>query len=177
MRAAVGWRVPIVLLGWVVACSAPSQETTQAVQTANPVPETIPRTASADLEPAPGSQVKGAITFLQSGGPVQVVAHVRGLQPGPHRLSIQESGDCSAADASVAGGSFDLGKLVADQDGYAQLEAGFESLSLSEGVNSIIGRGVVVRREANDEPAGATVACGVVAAHPVPTGPREGSGL
>ncbi len=200
MRPLPGWRVLTTLLGWAVACSSPSQEATQALQTAHPLEERLPLTASADLEPTRGHQAKGAITFQERDSRVRVVAHIRGLQPGEHALSIQESGGCSAADATGIGGHFnptnsrhgspqgeehhagDLGNVVADEDGYAQVDATFDSLSLSEGPNSIIGRGVIVYAEADDSTtqpagnAGSRVACGVVVAHQVPTGPREGSG-
>jgi Cu-Zn family superoxide dismutase len=140
--------------------------------------------ATAKLESKSGSQVTGTVTFTQTGDTVQVVADITGLTPGKHGFHIHEFGDCSAADASSAGGHFnpmkkphgapdaaerhagDLGNLEADASGKAHLELKDNMLKLS-GENSILGRGVIVHEKVDDwsQPvgnAGGRLACGVI---------------
>ena len=125
-----------------------------------------------------------SVTFTKVGDTVQVVADITGLTPGKHGFHIHEFGDCSAADASSAGGHFnpmkkphgapdaaerhagDLGNLEADSTGKAHLELKDIMLKLS-GENCIMGRGVIVHEKVDDwsQPtgnAGGRVACGVI---------------
>jgi Cu-Zn family superoxide dismutase len=143
-----------------------------------------PSKAIAVLHSASGSQVTGTVTFTKVGDTVQVVADVTGLTPGKHGFHIHEFGDCSATDASSAGGHFnpmkkphgapdaaerhagDLGNLEADSTGKAHVELKDSMLKLS-GENSILGRGVIVHEKVDDwsQPtgnAGGRLACGVI---------------
>lgn len=141
--------------------------------------------AIAVLHPASGSQVMGTVTFTKTDGGVQVVADVTGLPPGKHGFHIHEFGDCSAPDATSAGGHFnptndphaghdaakrhegDLGNIEADSSGKAHLELTDKMMTMS-GDKSIIGRGLIVHEKADDlttQPtgnAGGRVACGVI---------------
>ena len=140
--------------------------------------------AIAVLHSSSGSQVMGTVTFTQMGDTVQVIADVTGLTPGKHGFHIHEFGDCSAADASSAGGHFnpmkkphgapdaperhagDMGNLEADSTGKAHLELKDNMLKLS-GENSILGHGVIVHEKVDDwsQPvgnAGGRLACGVI---------------
>ena len=63
-------------------------------------------TASAELAPTQGNTARGTVTFTQTGERVRVVANVTGLAPGPHGFHVHEKGDCSAPDATSAGGHF-----------------------------------------------------------------------
>jgi Cu-Zn family superoxide dismutase len=146
------------------------------------------QTATATLAPTAGNTAKGAVTFTQQGNRVGVVANVSGLSPGPHGFHVHEKGDCSAADGSSAGGHFnpgnkphgdpsssdhhagDLPMLVADANGNATLTTELTSLSVGAGETDVIGKSVVVHKDADDfktQPAGnsgARVACGVIGA-------------
>lgn len=142
----------------------------------------------AKLEPKSGSKVTGTVTFTQEGGEVRIVADIENLTPGKHGFHIHEKGDCSAADASSAGGHYnpahsphhggvdtperhagDFGNITADASGKAHLDWKGKGLSLS-GLESIQGKSVVVHEKEDDlktDPAGnsgARVACGVIAA-------------
>ena len=141
--------------------------------------------AIAVLSPTANSKVMGAVTFTQSGDSVKVVAELSGLTPGKHGFHIHEFGDCSAPDATSAGGHFnptkhqhgapdasdrhegDLGNIEADANGKAHLEVTDTMLKLS-GNDSIIGHAVIVHEKADDlktQPtgdAGSRVACGVI---------------
>lgn len=140
--------------------------------------------ATATLEPKSGSKVTGTVTFAKTGNETRVVADVENLTPGKHGFHIHEKGDCSAADASSAGGHFnpthqhhggtsgtarhagDLGNIEADASGKAHLDW-TGKLSFS-GDDSIVGKSVVVHEKADDlktDPAGnsgARIACGEI---------------
>jgi len=145
----------------------------------------IPRQAVVELHPTQGNQVHGTIRFSQVADGIRVVADVSGLTPGKHGFHIHEKGDCSAPDASSAGGHFnptgmphggphsvqrhvgDLGNLVADQSGRARAEF-IDTQIAFEGPNSILNRSVIVHAQPDDlvsQPtgnAGARVACGII---------------
>jgi len=130
----------------------------------------------------------GMIMFSQESDGVKIVAHIVGAPPGTHGLHIHEIGDCSSDDFKSAGGHFnptaaahgapedaerhagDLGNIEIGDDGSGHLELMSDMLSLGEGENSVIGRGVILHAKADDlvsQPtgaAGARLACGVVVA-------------
>ncbi len=149
------------------------------------------QSATAILAPTKGNAVSGTVNFTQKGDVVLVEAKVNGLKPnGTNGIHIHEKGNCSAADASSAGGHFnptssqhggptgatrhggDLGNLKADANGYAQLSEEVSGLALGADPNSIIGRAVIVHAGADDlktQPSGnsgARVACGLISKNP-----------
>ena len=150
--------------------------------------ETMEGTATravAVLRPTAGSTVSGTITFTKVQDGIKVVADIDGLKPGVHGFHVHEFGDLTAADGTSAGGHFnphntahgapsdqlrhvgDLGNVVADEHGHAHYEW-TDSMIKFSGIDSIIGRSVVVHAGADDlhsQPtgnAGARVAAGVI---------------
>jgi Cu-Zn family superoxide dismutase len=141
--------------------------------------------AVAVLHATRGNNVSGTVTFTKVDGGMRVVADIEGLTPGDHGFHIHEFGDCSAADATSAGGHFnpdghlhagpgaalrhegDLGNITANANGKAHYDLVDAKLSF-DGQHSIIGRSVIVHEKADDlktQPtgnAGARVACGVI---------------
>ncbi|UCH64213.1 MAG: superoxide dismutase family protein [Fidelibacterota bacterium] len=141
--------------------------------------------AIAVLYPTGGNGASGSVRFIQADHGVRVVAQLHGLTPGPHGFHIHQYGDCSAPDASSAGGHFnptgaphagpdtgkrhlgDLGNIIADETGNAYLDVVDHLLTL-EGPNGIVGRAVVLHAGADDltsQPSGAAgprIACGVI---------------
>jgi len=156
----------------------------------DPGPTATPRTAVAMLAAASGSNVSGTIQFREVDGGVEVTADVAGLTPGDHGWHVHEKGDCSAPDASSAGGHFnpsghphgapdaaqrhegDFGNLTAGDDGKATKTFVMKGISLGDGANSVVGKGFIVHEKADDlttQPtgnAGGRVACGVIAVGP-----------
>ncbi|HEX4986457.1 MAG TPA: superoxide dismutase family protein [Burkholderiales bacterium] len=149
------------------------------------------QSATAILAPTKGNAVSGTVNFTQKGDVVLVEAKINGLKPnGSSGIHIHEKGNCSAADASSAGGHFnptgsrhggptgaarhggDLGNLKADANGYAQLSEEIGGISLGTDPASIIGRAVIVHAGTDDmksQPAGnsgARVACGLISKNP-----------
>ena len=146
--------------------------------------------AQAELKPTQGNTASGWVRFEQRGSGVLVTAEVRGLKANSeHGFHVHEKGDCSAPDATSAGGHFnpggsphahylqgarhagDMTNLMADASGVARYSYTSDMLSVAGGAaNGVIGRAVVVHRDPDDyrsQPAGNSgprIACGVVAA-------------
>ena len=139
------------------------------------------------MKPTEGNKATGKVSFISQNGGLRVVADIEGLTPGKHGFHIHQTGDCSAPDASSAGGHFnpgntphgapesppakrhagDLGNLEANAEGKAHYEMVDPVLSLG-GPNSIVGKSVIVHAQPDDlstQPtgnAGPRQACGVI---------------
>jgi Cu-Zn family superoxide dismutase len=142
--------------------------------------------AIADLAATKGNTAAGTVTFTQKGDQVIVHAKVSGLAAGTHGFHIHEKGDCSSGDGVSAGGHFNpLGKphsyptvedrhagdmpmLAADASGNAVMTAELDVIAVGGGAADVIGRAVIVHKDADDfktQPtgnSGARVACGVI---------------
>jgi superoxide dismutase, Cu-Zn family len=143
--------------------------------------------ARATLAPTAGNQASGTVAFESVGDKVHVSARLAGLAPGSHGFHIHEKGDCSAPDGMSAGGHFnpsgkphgdpaaaehhggDMPMITADASGTATLDATIDTVTIGAGMADIVGRAVVVHKDADDyktQPtgnSGARVACGVIA--------------
>jgi len=150
------------------------------------VPPAAP-SAEARLQPTQGHTARGVVSFAQKGDEVVVTALFSGLTPGDHGFHIHEKGDCSAPDATSAGGHFnpgddkhgnphkgehhagDLPMLKADANGNASLTTTVSGITLGKGEANILGRAVIVHAAPDDfktQPtgnSGARVACGIIA--------------
>jgi Cu-Zn family superoxide dismutase len=144
--------------------------------------------AQAELKPTQGNTASGWVRFEQRGSNLLVTAEVRGLTPNAvHGFHVHEKGDCSALDATSAGGHFnpggrphgqysqgtshagDMPNLKADANGVAKYSFTSDALSVASGAaNGVVGRAVVVHRDPDDyksQPAGNSgprVACAVI---------------
>jgi len=141
--------------------------------------------AVAVLHPTEGNQVEGVVHFTRTAEGIRIEATVSGLTPGRHGFHIHEWGDCSAPDATSAGGHFnptgqphgapdsaarhvgDLGNLEAGEDRMASYSR-VDTVVAFSGPRSIIGRAVIVHAAEDDltsQPtgnAGGRLACGVI---------------
>jgi Cu-Zn family superoxide dismutase len=141
--------------------------------------------AAATLEARSGSKVSGVVSFRASGDKLLVSGSFSGLTPNAeHGFHVHEKGDCSAPDASSAGGHFnptgtphgpagaahhagDLPNIRADAAGNASYQVAIEGVDIA-GPLGIVGRSVVVHRDRDDytsQPAGNSgprIACGVI---------------
>lgn len=166
------------LLGaWLLAGCAPDPE--------EPAP--APRTARAVLQPAPGEDISGEVLFEETDQGVRIRAVVNGLPPGEHGFHVHEHGVCEPPDFTSAGEHFnpdgnphgppgpdthagDFGNIEAfTGDVAAEKIMTSQDITLQEeGLDSIIGRAVIVHADRDDlvsQPsgdAGARLACGVV---------------
>ena len=147
-----------------------------------------PKVFEADLSPTAGNSVSGMLTFTAVSDGVHLQGRVTGLEPGStHGFHIHEHGDCSAPDASSAGGHFnptgsahgdpvglvhhagDMANQVADAQGNAAVDVTIHNVSLNTGSSDdVLGRSVIVHRDPDDytsQPAGnsgSRLACGVI---------------
>lgn len=146
-------------------------------------------TAMASMSAASDSDVSGSITFTQNGdSSVTMELDLRGLTPGEHAIHLHQNGDCSAPDATSAGGhwnptNMDHGKRgESDQfhkGDIKNLEVGEDSTytgsmevrgwTIGDGSQAdIVGKAVIIHAGADDftsQPSGAAgprVACGVI---------------
>lgn len=143
----------------------------------------------AQVAPTAGNKASGTVWFSEGFGRVMVEVDMKGLAPNSkHGFHIHEFGNCTAVDASSAGGHYnpaghqhgnyvdetrhagDLGNLVSDKSGRAQMKLTVENLSVNGAVNPILGRAVILHANPDDlvsQPtggAGARIACGVIGA-------------
>lgn len=142
-------------------------------------------TAIAVLHSTEGNKAEGTITFTKEGDKIAIKGEIRGLTPGKHGFHVHEFGDCSAPDATSAGGHFnptgaphaahdadkrhvgDLGNIEANAEGVATIDITDDMMTM-EGAKSILGRGLIVHAKADDltsQPsgeAGGRVACAVI---------------
>lgn len=160
----------------LVSCQTQQMPQTEAVQITKAV---------AVIHGTEGNDVSGTVSFTQEENGIKIVADVSGLTPGEHGFHVHEYGDCTAPDATSAGGHYnpenkphgapgdqerhvgDLGNITAQGDSTAHYERVDNVISLN-GTHSIIGRAVIIHANADDltsQPtgnAGPRVACGVI---------------
>ncbi|HVS14390.1 MAG TPA: superoxide dismutase family protein [Thermoanaerobaculia bacterium] len=176
--------VVVLLLASAVGCAPAGDSAPPEAQAAEPPPAA----ALATLAPTEGNRAAGTISFTETEIGVRVSALLTGVPEGVHGIHVHENGDCSAPDASSAGGHFnpqatphgpqvslsaqrhagDLGNLVAGADGSAAYEG--VDLVLGFGADTLVGRAVVLhggRDDLTSQPAGDAgprIACGVIEA-------------
>ena len=166
-----------------VAAIDGAQAPATADMTTTPPPHTV-----AVLSATEGNAVTGELAFEAFDGGVGITGQVNGLTAGgEHGFHVHETGDCSAPDATSAGGHFnpegrahgqvgsgehhagDTDNLLADDTGVATVNTRLEGATLGDGApTDILGRAVIVHADADDyttQPtgnAGARLACGVI---------------
>lgn len=147
--------------------------------------------AEAVLSATEGHDVGGTLLFVLEDGGIRLTGSVTGLEPGgEHGFHIHETGDCSAPDATSAGGHFnpedhehgrrsqgefhagDMDNLEVGANGLAEVDMLLTGLELGTGGPlDIDGKAVIVHVQPDDyetQPtgdAGARVACGVIEMH------------
>jgi len=146
--------------------------------------------AGAMLEPTQGNETRGELRFTAVGDRIEVTGTITGLPGGTtHGFHVHETGDCSAPDATSAGGHFNPGSndhgrvgqgehhagdsdnITAAADGSATVQGWLEGATLGDGAaTDIVGKAVIVHADEDDyatQPtgdAGDRLACGVIAA-------------
>jgi Cu-Zn family superoxide dismutase len=143
-------------------------------------------TATAIIQAKSGSSIQGSLNFTQTNHLVTVSGTFSGLKPNSAQgIHIHEKGDCSAADATSAGGHYnpsnlphgsssesnhhagDMPNIMSDENGNASYKVTLKDFTLS-GEQSIIGRSVIVHRDPDDyktQPSGNSgprIGCGII---------------
>ena len=179
-------RIALASIGLIALAACSSTPPPAAPPPAKPV--STAQQAVAVLASASGSRVSGKLTLAPMGDGVHISGEVGGLPAsGQFGFHVHEKGDCSAADASSAGGHFnpaasthgrangpahhagDMDNLVSDASGLAKVNVHLRNVTLGGGaLNDIAERAVIVHATADDyhsQPAGnagARVACGLI---------------
>ena len=131
------------------------------------------------IQPKSDSNLSGEIRFSEENGEVTMTADFSGLKQGMHAIHIHEKGDCSAPDATSAGGHWnptneqhgewgdangyhrgDIGNFDVNADGEGSITFTTEEwcLGCDDADRNIIGKAVVVHDGADDftsQPSGA----------------------
>lgn len=166
--------------------TAPATPTTPA-DVIEPAPMET-RVATAVLEATEGNEAGGELRFEMVDDNIHVTGEVTGLSTGgEHGFHVHETGDCSAPDATSAGGHFnpddsdhgragqgehhvgDSDNLIANDEGVAEVDRQLHGATIGDGAaTDIVGKGVIVHAQADDyvsQPtgdAGDRLACGVI---------------
>lgn len=144
-------------------------------------------TSTAVLVATSGSAVSGTLKFSEiKDRVVHITGTIEGLTPGKHGFHIHVNGNCDSADGASAGGHYapaggrhgapdsanrhmgDLGNIVADENGRAEVDVTASGITIAlMGTASVGDRSIVVHAAEDDfsDPAGnsgARVACGVI---------------
>lgn len=140
------------------------------------------------LKPTQGHTAAGTMTLRAEAGGVRIRGELTGLKPdSEHGFHIHENGDCSAPDATSAGGHFDptaqphgsmgadahhagdMPNLHANAEGVADVNVLVNDISLDAGSGgNVVGRALIVHEQPDDyksQPsgnAGPRIACGVI---------------
>ncbi|QSE96296.1 superoxide dismutase family protein [Fulvivirga lutea] len=145
--------------------------------------------AMAAISSASGSTLSGEANFTDNGdGTVAFELSVSGAAPGTHAIHLHANGDCSAPDATSAGGHWnpadvdhgkrgesqmfhagDIDNLVVGEDSTGSLSMSVKGWSVG-GADStnVVGKAIIIHASADDftsQPSGAAgprVGCGVV---------------
>lgn len=147
-------------------------------------------TATARIEARSGSQVVGSAIFTVDGNTVTMEVGVEKAPPGEHGLHLHQTGDCSAADATSAGGHWnpaaaahgdpagaahhagDMGNLTVGADGRGRLSfstTAWTYKSTTSTTTEFLGRALILHANKDDfsQPAGNAgmrIGCGVIVA-------------
>lgn len=175
-RAVVVLIAPLAL----VACGGATSPS------ADPSGSPAARSIEVPLMARSDSKLSGKATFTEVAFGVKVKVQVAGAPPGKVATHIHEIGDCSAPDASSAGGHFnptgkphglpngskihlgDLGNINVGAEGTGSTEVVVLGATLKEAdSNSFLGRAILVHEKQDDggQPvgnAGGRIGCGLI---------------
>lgn len=151
------------------------------------------RTALVLMQPTEGNTASGELRLTDTEAGVRIAGTLHGVAPGStHGFHVHETGDCSAPDASSAGGHFapqdephgdpdslqhhagDMPNQQAGPAGDIEVDVLLDRVELgSGGPLDIAGRALILHAQADDyttQPAGdagARIACGVITLAPL----------
>ena len=184
-----------LIVAFSVGCSAvfaadpPDPKAAPSKSVAVPADAQTPLGAMARLKPTQGNSVSGTLSLNSEQSGVRVGGKIEGLAPNAeHGFHIHEKGDCSAPDASSAGGHFnptskphgnpkqkgahhlgDMVNLHTNENGVALVDLFIDNAVLhTSQPNDLINKAIVIHKKPDDytsQPAGNSgdrIACGVI---------------
>lgn len=181
----------VALILSLSACTSGSKQADENGATSDDQTETRNEKgeAKATVEAKSGSNISGEATFTEEdGGTVLFELTVENLTPGEHAVHLHENGDCSAEDASSAGGHWnptmkqhgkrgegsnfhkgDIGNMTVGNDGKGTMHLSIQGWSIGgPDSTNIVGKSVIIHEKADDftsQPsgnAGGRIGCGVI---------------
>lgn len=197
--------IAFALVGCGQSQNEPEGSADSRTKPENPMPEPAddlaapgqaPEGAAAQIAQTQGNTASGSIAVTAEEGGVRLSGAIQGLKPDSEfGFHIHEKGDCSAPDASSAGGHFnpanvahgnpesdthhagDMVNIKSDAQGVAQVDTRASGATLHSGEpTDVLGKAVVVHESPDDyksQPSGnsgARIACGVITVQAPPTG-------
>ncbi len=134
----------LALLAALAACSSTGDKESRVLLTGPSI--------GARLVPKAGSTVKGLILFRQRDGGVTMVVQLHDIMPGPYRVAIHTTGNCSSPNAfsagppwSPAGGVAQVYAVSAGNSGLLTTTESMDGVSIA-GPDGILGKAVVVHQ-------------------------------
>ena len=141
-----------------------------------------------NIEPRSNSNISGEAVFTEENGEVTMTVEVSGLTEGQHAIHLHEKADCSADDATSAGGHWnptmedhgkwgegeyhrgDIGNFDVDADGNGSITFSTDQwcIDCEDQQKNIVGKSVMIHEGVDDftsQPsgdAGARVGCGEI---------------
>ena len=128
------------------------------------------QTLTIDFTAKSGTNASGKATFSEQNGEVTFTANLSGLEPGEHAIHIHEKSDCSAPDASSAGGHWnptfkdhgkwgsasyhrgDIGNFTVNENGEGTITMSTSEwcIGCDDETKNILGKSVIVHVGADD---------------------------
>ena len=186
MKQLIGFGVVLCATVLVVGCG--QQRSGSAVEDENAPSAQMIRRLDVILEAKSGSDLTGIGMFVQDSSGVTLQLELENTTPGEHAVHLHETGDCSAEDATSAGGHWspggmdhgkwgeapfhlgDIGNITVGEDGTGSLTLATTDWTLGSGeINDVLGKAIIVHADPDDftsQPSGAAggrIGCGVVA--------------
>lgn len=180
--------IAVALFLSLSACNSGNKQSDEG-QSESPAQTQEEATAKATMEAASGSNVTGEANFTDEGnGTVRFELTVGNLTPGEHAVHLHEKGDCSAEDASSAGGHWnptmkphgkrgegtayhkgDVANMSVGDDGKGTLSLSIQGWTIGgPDSTNVVGKSVIIHEKADDfttQPtgnAGGRLSCGVI---------------
>ena len=133
-----------------------------------------PSAVGARLQSKGGSALKGLVLFKARAGGVTMVISLQDIAPGPYRVAIHTTGNCSSPNTFSAGPPWtppgrapQVYNVAAGNGNLVQTTASLDGVAL-EGPNGVLGKSVVVHQgltgplDAQPGVANDRIACGVI---------------
>ncbi len=146
------------------------------------------KVASVTIGETNASGLTGSVTFSETDGVVTMTAEISGVAQGNHAIHIHETGDCSAADGTSAGGHWnptgvdhgvwgtdpfhrgDIGNIEVSASGSGSIsrQTDLWCVGCSDDSKNVVGKAIIVHAGPDDfssQPSGAAgsrIGCGVI---------------
>lgn len=180
--------ISLICAAFLISCSH-SEKQSSETNKASKAGAASEKSLFAKIKPKSGNTtLGGAAKIVQRNEHLMLVAKITGLTPNTtHGFHIHEKGDCSANDASSAGGHYapagnkhgayedssrhagDLGNIKSNAQGVAVIKRKLIGLNMKKNDQySVNGRAIIVHEKADDlesQPSGAAgsrIGCGVL---------------